>query len=104
MYTYLMLVGYSVKYYLNESIKAYEEEIRRQHPSFFTQIFNSWASKYGNKILKTNPRKINSFYMNMFQFEEPQENAEIDCQYRNYNEIVEELIKVTTEADTPEKI
>lgn len=27
------------------------------------------------------------------------DNAEIDCQYRNYNEIVEEVIKATTDVD-----
>lgn len=37
----------------------------------------------------------------LFQVEEnrTQDNTEMDCQYRNYNEIVEELIKATTEAD-----
>lgn len=28
-----------------------------------------------------------------------QDNPDVDCQYRNYNEIVEELIKATTEGD-----
>lgn len=98
VYVYLLVIGYSVKYYLNES-KAYEEEMKRKYPEFFKQVFNSWVDKYSSKVLRTNPRKINEFYIELFQAEENLENIETDCQYRNYNEIVEELIKVTTEVD-----
>lgn len=64
MYSYLLVLGYAVKYYLNEQlvIKPYDEEIKLRHPSFFASIFNKWAKKYGNSALATTPRRINSYY------------------------------------------
>jgi hypothetical protein len=59
LFIYLLVIGYSVKYYLNESTKAYEDEMKRKYPDFFTSIFNVWVDKYSNKVLRTNPRKIN---------------------------------------------
>ena len=58
-------------------------------------------NKYSHKVLRTNPKKINVFYTSLFQVEDNpvQDNPDVDCQYRNYNEIVEELIKATTEGD-----
>lgn len=65
IYSYLLVLGYAVKYYLNEQnvIKPYDEEIRQRHPSFFASIFNKWAKKYGNTALATTPRRINSYYL-----------------------------------------
>lgn len=61
--------------------------MKKRYPDFFTSIFNVWVDKYSNKVLRTNPRKINEFYIELFQSEENTaiENTEIDCQYRNYN-------------------
>lgn len=95
-----------MKYYLNEQIviKPYDEEIKMRHPTFFATIFNRWAKKYGNTVLATTPRRINSYYLGLASQLEIEENLnnnnnEENCQYRNYNEIVEELIKATTEGD-----
>lgn len=76
-----------MKYYLNESTKAYEDEMKKNLPNFFTNIFSIWLDKYSTKVLRTNPRKINQFYTDLFSSEEtaPGDNADIDCQYRNYN-------------------
>ena len=43
--------------------------MKKMHPQFFNNIFNVWAQKYGNKALRTNPRKINAFYTSMFQMD-----------------------------------
>ena len=90
LYKYLLVIGYSIKYYLNEQTRGYEEEMKIRYPEFFILIFNAWVDKYSNKVLRTNPRKINMFYMQLFSVEDqPQfDNTEADCQYRNYNEIV----------------
>ena len=100
------MLGYAVKYYLNEQavIKPYDEEIKSRHPTFFASIFNKWAKKYGNSALATTPRRINSYYLalaNQLDLEDHPATAHPDenCQYRNYNEIVEELIKATTEGE-----
>ncbi len=37
--------------------------MKRKYPEFFSTIFNVWAEKYGTKVLRTNPRKINQFYV-----------------------------------------
>jgi transposase-like protein len=102
----LLVLGYAVKYYLNEQmvIKPYDEEIKLRHPTFFATIFNRWAKKYGNSVLATTPRKINAYYFELAAQLEVDElnstaNNEENCQYRNYNEIVEELIKATTEVE-----
>ena len=104
IYAYLLVLGYAVKYYLNEQmvIKPYDEEIKSRHPTFFATIFNRWAKKYGNSVLATTPRRINAYYFELASQLEVDEqtnatNNEETCQYRNYNEIVEELIKATTE-------
>ena len=67
IYSYLMVLGYAVKYYLNEQvvIKPYDEEIKQRHPNFFATIFNRWAKKYGNSVLSTTPKKINSYYLGL---------------------------------------
>jgi hypothetical protein len=100
------VLGYAVKYYLNEQavIKPYDEEIKGRHPSFFASIFNKWAKKYGNSALATTPRRINAYYLGLASQLEVEDNPnnlsnEDNCQYRNYNEIVEELIKATTEGE-----
>lgn len=87
LYKYLLVIGYSIKYYLNEITKAYEEYMKKRYPEFFSRIFNAWVDKYSNKVLRTNPRKINLFYMSLFQAEDnpSMDYAEADCQYRNYN-------------------
>jgi hypothetical protein len=99
-----LVLGYAVKYYLNEQnvIKPYDEEIRLRHPTFFANIFNKWAKKYGNSALATTPRRINSYYLalaSQLEVEDNLNHPEENCQYRNYNEIVEELIKATTEGE-----
>lgn len=67
VYSYLLVLGYAVKYYLNEQIviKPYDEEIKLRHPTFFASIFNKWAKKYGNSALATTPRRINAYYNNL---------------------------------------
>lgn len=55
-------------------------------------------------MLATTPRKINAYYFELAAQLEVDEltsttNNEENCQYRNYNEIVEELIKATTEVE-----
>lgn len=67
IYSYLLVLGYAVKYYLNEQIviKPYDEEIKLRHPTFFASIFNKWAKKYGNSALATTPRRINSYYQTL---------------------------------------
>lgn len=62
-----MVIGYAVKYYLNEQskIKPYEQHTKIIIPNFFSHVFNKWAKKYGNKVLNTTPRKINGFYMSL---------------------------------------
>ena len=85
-------------------IKPYDQEIKTRHPTFFASIFNRWAKKYGNTVLATTPRRINAYYFELasqLQVDEVTNTTNNDetCQYRNYNEIVEELIKATTEVD-----
>lgn len=59
----MLVIGYSVKYYLNESTKAYEDYLKQKYTEFFPTIFVVWVDKYSSKVLRTNPRKINEFYM-----------------------------------------
>ncbi len=67
IYLYLLVIGYAVKYYLNEQmkIKPYEDYLKRVLIQFFPKAFNKWAKKYGNSVLNTTPRKINSYYMGL---------------------------------------
>lgn len=91
IYLYLLVIGYAVKYYLNEpmKIKPYEEFLKRTLPDFFPQVFTKWAREYGNSALNTTPRKINAYYMELGFLEGEEENADEkqgdDCQYQNYN-------------------
>ena len=67
IYAYLMVLGYAVKYYLNEqsTIKPYDDDLKTRYPGFFEGIFNKWAKKYGNTMLATTPKKINTYYIGM---------------------------------------
>ena len=68
-YIYLLVIGYAVKYYLNETTKGYVDEMKRRYPNFFSKVFNEWVDKYSNRVLRTNPRKINIFYNSLFMME-----------------------------------
>jgi hypothetical protein len=59
--------------------------------------------------LATTPRRINAYYQALAgQLENdndhPTNTQDENCQYRNYNEIVEELIKATTDAEEPQEM
>jgi hypothetical protein len=64
---YLLVIGYAIKYYLNEPAKAkpYEEHVNKVMEGFIPNVFNKWARKYGNSVLSTTPRKINAYYMSL---------------------------------------
>ena len=87
----MLVIGYAIKYYLNEPAKAkpYEEWINRHIEGFMVNVFNRWARKFGNSVLSTTPRKINAYYMSLGFLEGEEETAQEqqgeDCQYRNYN-------------------
>ena len=71
------------------------------------KMSQKWAKKYGNTVLATTPRKINAYYLGLAaQLELDQQTNpaanEDNCQYRNYNEIVQQLIRATTENDDVE--
>lgn len=67
IYLYLLVIGYAIKYYLNEPLKAkpYEEYANRHIENFIPGIFNKWARNHGNIALSTTPRKINAYYMGL---------------------------------------
>jgi hypothetical protein len=85
LYLYLVVIGYAVKYYLNEGIIVYDLEVKKLVPEF-SVVFQAWASKYSNKVLRTNPKRLNTFYIDLMKSDDQE-----DSNFKNYNEIVEEL-------------
>ena len=85
LYLYLVVIGYAVKYYLNEGIIVYDLEVKKLVPEF-SVVFQAWASKYSNKVLRTSPKRLNTFYIDLMKSDDQE-----DSNFKNYNEIVEEL-------------
>lgn len=59
---YLLLAGYSVKVYLNESDKMFEGVLTEMLPNFLS-VFGLWCSKYAKPGLAINPKKLNRLYI-----------------------------------------
>lgn len=88
LYLYLVVIGFAVKYYLNDNITVYDQEVNRQITDF-SSVFKAWAKKYSNEVLRTNPKKLNTFYIDLMKSDDQD-----DINFKNYNEIVEDLGKI----------
>ena len=56
-----MVIGYAVKSYLNDNTAVYDAKSKEIVPDFET-VFQYWAKRYAHEALRTNPKKLNSFY------------------------------------------
>ena len=63
----------------------YEQEIKKKVPEF-TNVFQAWAKKYSTRVLRINPKKLNTFYVDLMKSADKD-----DANFKNYNEIVEDL-------------
>lgn len=71
-FVYILSMGYACKFYLNESMELYADEIKRVLPDFFPSVFNPWIEKYGNQVFSVvTPRALNSFYARLIEEESP---------------------------------
>jgi hypothetical protein len=65
---YLMVTGYTVKYYLNEDHEDFLEDTNKIVPNF-KPIFENWVKKHANVASKINLKMLNrvykDFYMNL---------------------------------------
>lgn len=61
---YLVLVTYSLKYFLNEQSEELLEEATRICPGF-KPIFENWAKKNSNLMKRINPKTLNKVYQDL---------------------------------------
>jgi hypothetical protein len=62
---YLMIVAFTVKYYLNQDTSEAMEEAAKRCPNF-KYIFEMWAKKHSAITTKINPRTLNSVYKHLY--------------------------------------
>lgn len=62
---YLLLCGYTVKYYLNEEPDMFAIESEKVCPEF-RRIFQEWAKQYAQTTLKINPKSLNKVYRQIY--------------------------------------
>jgi hypothetical protein len=77
---YLMLVTYTLKFFLNEHIEELLEEAVRICPNF-KLIFENWAKKHSNLTKRINPKTLNKVYQDLhfrIRHEEPDFNLLVD--------------------------
>lgn len=77
---YLMLVTYSLKFFLNEHSEHLLEEATRICPGFKT-IFENWAKKNSNLTKRINPKTLNKVYQDLYlriRHEEPDFSLLVD--------------------------
>lgn len=92
---YLLLCGYTVKYYLNENIDMYTAEMERVVPDF-RQVFEEWAKQYAMTTLKIHPKNLNKIYRQIcLRPEGPRIQAD-------YNSLVDQLLQISPSYN-PEK-
>lgn len=63
---YLMIVSYSVKFYLNEETKEVLEEANKICPNF-KAIFQNWAKKHAALTKRINPKTLNRVYQKLIE-------------------------------------
>lgn len=61
---YLMVISYSVKFYLNEQTTDVLEEANKICPNF-KAIFQNWAKKHSDKTKRINPKTLNEVYQRL---------------------------------------
>ena len=76
---YLMVIGYAVKSYLNDNTAVYDAKSKEIVPDFET-VFQYWAKRYAHEALRTNPKKLNSFYTEVIKSDDHE-----DENFKNYN-------------------
>jgi hypothetical protein len=62
---YLILVAYSLKYFLNDQSEELLEEAIRVCPGF-QPIFENWAKKNSNLMQRINPKTLNRVYQDLY--------------------------------------
>jgi hypothetical protein len=62
---YLVLVTYSLKYFLNDQSEELLEEATRICPGF-KPIFENWAKKNSNLMKRINPKTLNKVYQDLY--------------------------------------
>jgi hypothetical protein len=85
---YLMLCGYTVKYYLNENVDMYAHESEKVCPNF-RAIFEQWAKQYAQTTLRINPKSLNS------KFKEIYLKRETRAIQTDYNSLVDSLLQIS---------
>jgi hypothetical protein len=77
---YLMLVTYSLKFFLNDRSEELMEEAVRICPAF-RAIFENWAKKNSHLTKRINPKTLNKVYQDLYlriRHEEPDFNLLVD--------------------------
>lgn len=92
---YLLLCGYTVKFYLNEQIDMYTVEMEKACPDFKT-VFEEWAKHYAWTTLRIHPKHLNSIYKQISLRVEP---AAVQA---DYNCLVDQLLQISPSYN-PEK-
>jgi hypothetical protein len=59
---YLLLSAYSVKVYLNDSVKIFDSELSEVMPGFYV-AFQAWGTKFARPTLNVNPKRLNRFFL-----------------------------------------
>lgn len=92
---YLLLCGYTVKFYLNEHTDMYTAEMEKACPDF-KQVFEEWAKHYAWTTLRIHPKNLNTIYKQISLKPEPR-NVQAD-----YNCLVDQLLQISPSYN-PEK-
>jgi hypothetical protein len=92
---YLLLCGYTVKYYLNENIDMYTNEMDKVCPDFRV-IFEEWAKQYAMTTLRIHPKNLNKIYRQIGL------KAELPRIQADYNSLVDQLLQISPSYN-PEK-
>ncbi len=90
---YLMLVTYSLKFFLNEKSDDLMEETCRICPGF-RAIFENWAKKNSHLTKRINPKTLNKVYQDLY--------LRIRHQEPDFNQLVDAILQISP-AYNPEK-
>jgi hypothetical protein len=90
---YLMIVTYSLKFFLNEKSEELLEEASRICPGF-KSIFENWAKKNSNLTKRINPKTLNKVYQDLY--------LRIRHEESDFNLLVDSTLQISP-AYNPEK-
>lgn len=86
---YLLLCGYTAKFYLNECTEIYAAELEKVCPDF-KAVFSQWVKQEAHTTLKINPKSLNKVYKQIYLANRSQKLSST----LNYNSLVDNVLVI----------